>query len=214
MGLLLRPKKAIRHYLMRTSLKNILLWLFIPVFVLCILVNLVITNILVRRQVRENALVSISEVVSQTKYHLDYRLYSTFEQMVLFEQSPDVAALITQYDEEETGKLERIVTVFNNLSRIYNSSYSVLDSVFVAIQQGDKPIDIFYRSDYPPSRSDFSFSLVMNGEPLIEQGGRSYQWFNLHENNINPNTYTDNRVASLYKVFGDRESKSRALFLF
>jgi two-component system sensor histidine kinase YesM len=165
-------------------------------------------------QIRANALVSIAELVSQTKQHLDYRFYGIFEQFVFFEQSTDVGALIANTDENENKRLQRFVTVFKEMERIYYSSYSALDTVFLAIQQDANPIDIFYLSDYPPARSDFSFSLNMNGEPLINQSGRSYQWYNLHENIVNPNIYSSNERVSLYKVLGDTDSVSRCLLLF
>lgn len=207
-------KENIKQRLKQTSLKSILLWIFIPVFIVCILVNLFLTNFLIRKQVKENALTSISELVSQTKYYLDYQLYGIFEQMVLLEQSSDVAALIANTHEDEPRRRERFVRVFNEMERIYFSSYSVLDTVFLAVQQEDKPVDIFYKSDYPPSRSGFSFSLMMNGTPLITQSAKSYQWLNLHQNNINPNVYTDNYIASLYKIIGDEKSESRCFLLF
>jgi two-component system sensor histidine kinase YesM len=204
----------IKRRLKRTSLKSILLWIFIPVFIICVLVNLFLTNILVRRQVRENALASVSELVSQTKYHLDYRLYGIFEQLVLFEQSSDVAALITNTSENEIEHRQYFVKIFNAMERIYFSSYSVLESIFVATQQDNRPVDIFYKSDYPPSRSDFSFFMPLKGSPIVTQGEKSYQWYNLHKNEINPNAYTDNRIASLYKVLGDENSESRFFILF
>jgi two-component system sensor histidine kinase YesM len=209
---LLRGK--LKGVLLRASLKSILLWLFVPVFILCITANLFLTNVLIRRQVRDNALASISELVSQTRYYLDYRLYGIFEQLVLFEQGPDMAAFVANAHEDEARRRQRYVRIFTELEQIYNNSFSMLDSVFVAVERGSNPADIFQRFYYPPYRSDFSFSLVMNGEPLIRQGEKSYRWLNLHQNEINPNRYTDNRVASLYKVAGDEGSASRYFILF
>jgi two-component system sensor histidine kinase YesM len=206
--------RQIKQYLVHTSLKKLLFWLFIPMFFVCILINFFLSNILMWNQIRANALISIAELVSQTKQHLDYRFYGIFEQFVLFEQSTDVGALIANTDESESRRLQRFVTVFKEMERIYYASYSALDTVFLAIREGTGPIDIFYLSDYPPARSDFSFSLVMNDEPLINQSGRSYQWYNLHENVVNPNIYTSNERVSLYKVLGDESSTSRCLLLF
>jgi two-component system sensor histidine kinase YesM len=134
--------------------------------------------------------------------------------MVLFEQSSDMASFIINYDMDATARGEYFVRVFNELSRIYNFSYSALETVLLAIQHGNNPVDVFYQSDYPPARLDFSFFTEKNGLPLIDQSGRSYQWYNLHKNIIIPNNFTDNQVASLYRVFGHRESRSRYFIMF
>ncbi|MDR0720789.1 MAG: histidine kinase [Treponema sp.] len=122
--------------------------------------------------------------------------------------------MITNISEDETERRQYFVKVFNSIERIYFSSYSVLESIFVAVQQGTKPVNIFYKSDYPPSRSDFSFSMPLKGSPIVTQGKKSYQWYNLYKNEINPNAYTDNYIASLYKVLGDEDSESRFFILF
>jgi hypothetical protein len=93
-GIFVLVQRKIRDYLTRTSLKNILLWLFLPVFVFCIVANLFLTNVMVRRLVKENATASIMTLVSQTNQYLYYRLNLVFEQMVLFEQSSDFAVLL------------------------------------------------------------------------------------------------------------------------
>jgi two-component system sensor histidine kinase YesM len=213
-GILALIRKKIRDYLTRTSLKNILLWLFLPVFILCIVANLFLTNIMVRRQVKENAVSSILTLVSQTNQYLYYRLNLVFEQMVLFEQSSDFAVLVTASGDAELKRMEHYVKAFNRLQQLYYDSYSVLESVLVAVQRGSMPVEVFYQSYYSPNNVDFSFSMLLNGLPLIDQGQGSYQWYNLHQNTIYPNIYTDNRTASLYKMIGDKNSPSRSFLLF
>jgi two-component system sensor histidine kinase YesM len=213
-GILALIRKKIRDYLTRTSLKNILLWLFLPVFILCILGNLFLTNVMVRRLVKENATASILTMVSQTNQYLYYRLSLVFEQMVLFEQSPDFAVLVTAAGDVELKRMEHYVKAFNRLQQLYYDSYSVLESVLLAVQRGSMPTEVIYQSYYSPNNVDFSFSMILNGEPLIDQGTKSYQWYNLHRNTIYPNIYTDNQTASLYKMIGDKNSPSRSFLLF
>jgi two-component system sensor histidine kinase YesM len=213
-GIFVLVQRKIRDYLTRTSLKNILLWLFLPVFVFCIVANLFLTNVMVRRLVKENATASIMTLVSQTNQYLYYRLNLVFEQMVLFEQSSDFAVLVTAAGDMELKRMEHYVKAFNRLQQLYYDSYSVLESVLVAVQRGSMPTEVFYQSYYSPNNVDFSFSMILNGEPLIAQGAKSYQWYNLHRNTIYPNIYTDNQTASLYRMIGDESSPSRSFLLF
>ncbi len=201
-------RQSIRDW--RRSLKTTILWLFIPVITLMVLVIGILIYSLAARQIEANAYFNIRDTVTQTRNYLDNRLTAVFEQLVALENDIDTLSLLKRLDSQRYGPIQPgdYIRMDSNLERIFSSHYSILDSILVYFNNGRL---ILSKKDYMSSRISFDYS-----EWRSEfRGNRTeYYWRNLHQNDVFQSPDTQNRIVSVFKLYGDEQSSLHGIILF
>jgi len=192
------------------SLKTLIVWLFIPVIIECVgLVGFLIYTV-AARQIQANAYTGIGDTVIQTRKYIDNRLTAVFEQLVALENDIDTLSLIKRMDEERYGVVQPgdYIRVDRNLERIFSSYYSMLDSILFYFNEGRL---VLSKKDYITTRITFHYS----DWRLRYNGNRTeYYWRSLRENDIFLSKESNNRIASLFKMYGDVGSDVRGVIMF
>lgn len=194
----------------RCSLKATILWLFIPVIILMVLVIGMLTYSLAAQQIEANAYVNIRDTVTQTGNYLDNRLTAIFEQLVALENDIDTLSLLKRLDSQGYGSIQPgdYIRMDRNLERIFSSYYSILDSILVYFANGRL---ILSKKDYMTARISFDYSQWRSGF----WGNRTeYYWRNLHDNDIFQSPETENRIASVFKLYGNEKARLHGIILF
>lgn len=194
----------------RHSLKDVILWLFIPIIIFFVVVISLISYFLAVRQIKNNAYLSISDTVSQTQKYLDNRLTAIFEQIVAFENDGDTLSLLKRVDSERHGiiKPRDYLQTDRQLERIFSSYYSMLDSILVYFNEGQL---ILFKKDYMTSRVIFEFP---KWRSKFFGNRTEYYWRMLHHNETFLPLESNQRVASIFKLYGDQNSRARGIILF
>ena len=194
----------------RCSLKTTILWSFIPVIIIIVLAIGMLTYSLAAQQIEANAYVNIRDTVIQTRNYLDNRLTAIFEQLVVLENDIDTLSLLKRLDGQRYGPIQPgdYIRMDRNLERIFSSHYSILDSILVYFNNGRL---ILSKKDYMSSRILFDY----NQWRSAFQGNRSeYYWRNVHDNDVFQSLDTKNRIASVFKLYGNEQSSLNGIILF
>lgn len=194
----------------RCSLKTTILWSFIPVIIIIVLAIGMLTYSLAAQQIEANTYVNIRDTVTQTRNYLDNRLTAIFEQLVALENDIDTLSLLKRLDGRRYGLLQPgdYIRMDRNLERIFSSYYSILDSILVYFNNGRLTLS---KKDYLSSRILFDY----NQWRSAFQGNRSeYYWRNVDDNDVFQSLDTKNRIASVFKLFGNEQSSLTGIILF
>ncbi|HOP75273.1 MAG TPA: sensor histidine kinase [Bacillota bacterium] len=192
------------------SLKTLIVWLFIPVIIECVGLVGFLTYTVAARQIQVHAYTGIGDTVNQTRKYIDNRLTAIFEQLVALENDIDTLSLIKRLDEDRYGVIQPgdYIRVDRNLERIFSSYYSMLDSILIYFNEGRLMLS---KKDYMTSRNTFQYQ----DWRLRYHGNRTeYYWRSLRENDIFLSFESKNRIASLFKMYGDAESHVRGVIMF
>lgn len=194
----------------RQSLKTSILWVFIPVIIVFVCLVGVLTYTLAKQQIRNNAYLSISDTVSQTRNYLNNRLTAIFEQLVALENDEDTLSMIKRLGMNQYGPIKPgdYIRTDRNLERIFSSYYSMLDSILIYFNEGRL---LLSKKEYLTSRITFQY----DDWRLRFSGNRAeYYWRTLHSNDIFLSPESDDKVVSVFKLFGDEKASVRGIILF
>lgn len=194
----------------RCSLKTTILWSFIPVIIIIVLAIGMLIYSLAAQQIEANAYVNIRDTVTQTRNYLDNRLTAIFEQLVVLGNDIDTLSLLKRLDSRRYDPIQPgdYIRMDRNLERIFSSYYSILDSILVYFNNGRL---ILSKKDYMSSRILFDY----NQWRSAFQGNRSeYYWRNVHDNDVFQSPDTNNRIASVFQLYGNEQSSLNGIILF
>lgn len=192
------------------SLKTLIVWLFIPVIIGCVGLVGLLTYTVAARQIQANAYTGIGDTVTQTRKYIDNRLTAIFEQLVALENDIDTLSLIKRLDDDRYGVIQPgdYIRIDRHLEQIFSSYYSMLDSILIYFNEGKL---VLAKKDYMTSRHTFQYPEWR----LRHNGSRTeYYWRSLRENDIFLSLESNNRIASLFKMYGDAESDVRGVIMF
>lgn len=193
-----------------SSLKSIIIWLFIPIIIIIVVITGTIFYFIASQQIGNNAYSNISDIVSQSKLYLDNRLIAVFEQLVYLQNDISTLSVISQTNDKESFSMryDDYIKLDDNIGRVYSSYYSMLDSIIVSLNDGNVSL---VKKDYISSDIEFSFK---DWREKFNGGKLDFYWANLHENGILGKYGDENKVVSIFKIMGDMSSRSNGLILF
>lgn len=202
-------KNLFKSYCM-SSLKSIIIWLFIPVMIFAVIVTGTLSYAISSQQIYNNAYLNISDIVSQSKMYLDNRLIAVFEQLVYLQNDISTLSVINRASKNGVFSIgsDDYIKLNDNISSIYSSYYTMLDSIFVSFNNGSTTL---LKKDYTSGEPGFSFA---KWRDKYNTNKSDYYWINLHQNEVMGNYGEENQVVSVFKLIGDKYSKSNAFILF
>ena len=193
--------ESIKMYLF-SSFQSTILLLYLPIIILCLALTGWISYHLSSKQIEENAYQNVRDTVFQTKNYLDNRLHDIFEQLVSLSNNSSILSIMSRdpfYTEPDD-----YVQVNKQISQIYSTYYSLLDSVFVYFHNGDF---VLLKCDVSPRRIDFSYEEYRKRFKGNREG---YYWRNLHYDDV----LNSNEVVSVFKLIGQNTSSTHGILLF
>ncbi len=190
------------------SLKHNIMLLFLPIIIVIVIFSGSSSYLLAIKQIEGNSYRNISDVVIQTKSQINERLLTVFGELVTLVNSTDMALMLTNMNQSEGVDSSRYLTVANRLERIHLSNYSMIDSVYMNINEGQA---LFHKVNYLISDMSFSFQSYRKQY----QGSQfNYYWRNLHENDVFDFVDNDERVVSMFNLIGTESSGVRGIVMF
>lgn len=192
----------------RMSFKSAIMWMFIPIIIFSISITGFISFTLAKYQIQENTYSTVNDIVMQTKSYLDNRMYDAFEQFVYLENDTDLIEIESKASENLPINYmsDAYLNINKKVNTIYASYSSIIDSIFINLNNG---WFVIYKNNYLTSQVNFSF------EDLKKEYGKSnYYWLNIHKDNLFLNQNKSNNVTSLFKLFGDNNSKLKGFINF
>ncbi|RDE27409.1 sensor histidine kinase [Parageobacillus thermoglucosidasius] len=192
-----------KKYLL-SSFHSTILLLYLPIIILCLAMTGWISYHLSSNQIQENAYNNIRDTVFQTKNYLDNRLYDIFEQLVSLSNNSTILSITSRdpFYIEPTDYIQ----VNKQISQIYSTYNSLLDSIFVNFHNGDF---VLLKCDYPIRGVYFSYEEYRRRFTGNREG---YHWRNLHRDDIFQ--VNNNEVVSIFKLIGQRGSDVNGILLF
>jgi len=181
--------------------------LFIPLMALSVIITGTSSYYIAYRQIENNAYVSLTDTVSQSKILLDSKLGDIFEQMLYIKNVVEPIYLSIKYSEDNI-KPQYYISAENNLSRVYSNYYSVIDSILMYFNDGRFTLQ---KRDYITEDINFSFDVWRQ---KYNDGDRDFYWLNLHQDDIFKYHRNKNRVVSIFNLIGDNDSQLRGIILF
>jgi two-component system sensor histidine kinase YesM len=152
---------------------------------------------LASKQLEQNALSSMQDTLSQTTYFLNNQLTSILNQLVSLKNDTSLIDLLSQVKNPDYQmQSEDYVDLNGKITKLFENSYSVLDSIFVYINNGQVSL---LKKDYYSDAPTFPFSEYRN-----RYQGNVYDlyWENLHPNEWYHNKDQDAQVASIFNLIG------------
>ncbi|MFF2449207.1 sensor histidine kinase [Neobacillus sp. NPDC058068] len=195
-------KKWIKKYFL-FSLKSTIISLFLPVIIIFIAIMGWVSYMLAAAQLEENAYKNIDDTVFQTKAYLENRLSDVFEQLVTFSNNPRTLSIINSESTEISPT--DYIDMSNLLKTIHLNNTTVIDSIFVDMHHGTFSL---YRSDYSLKINEFPYSQYNNHYHGNREG---FYWHNVHTDDI---FQSNTKVASVFKLIGNNQSKANGVLLF
>lgn len=192
------------------SLRTTILWLFVPTIAAFILLSGLISYQLAAQQLKENAYTSINDTVSQTSSFINDRLTALFTELNILSNDYDLNMLIKKLqDSNYTLTPEDYVSINTKLNKIYSDYYSIVDTIYVSLNQGQtifqKKYDYFttYDYDYIPYSDYDSNSVIV-------------QWKGFQQLAVNRTDSVPEQVTfiSMYKFIENRQLSPDGFILF
>ncbi|BDG36118.1 sensor histidine kinase [Saccharococcus caldoxylosilyticus] len=193
--------EIVKRYLF-SSFQSTILLLYLPIIILCLAITGWISYHLSSKQIEENAYKNVRDTVFQTRNYLDNRLHDIFEQLISLSNNSSILSIMSRdpfYTEPDD-----YVQVNKQISQIYSTYNSLLDSVFVNFHNGDF---VLLKCDVSPRRIDFSYEEYRKRFKGNREG---YYWRNLHRDDI----LNSNEVVSVFKLIGQNTSSIHGILLF
>ncbi|NLY17650.1 MAG: hypothetical protein GX045_01555, partial [Clostridiaceae bacterium] len=188
-------------------LKSSIIRLFIPLIAFSVIITGTFSYYIAYRQIENNAYVSLADTISQTKILLDSKLSDIFEQMLYVKRAVEPIYLSMKYSEVNI-KPQYYISAESNLSRVYSNYYSIIDSILMYFNDGQFMLQ---KRDY--ISDDINFSFKDRRQKYNDRDGDFY-WLNLHQDGIFKYHGNKNKVASIFNLIGDNDSKLRGIILF
>lgn len=191
-----------------SSVKSLIVWLFIPIVALITIIVGVFSYVILHQQLEAHAYINISDTISQTKNYLDNRLYDIFEQLSVLTEDTDVLSVISRVGNDEKWRIHDFdyVRVSENINKVYVAYYSSLKSVLFYLNDGRV---LLYKTDNLFSGINFSFS---DWRKKFHNQPSEFYWLNLHRDRVFKGE--SDRVVSLFKMIGQEDTHSRGILLF
>lgn len=188
--------------------KSIIMLFFIPIIIIFITITGTASFILAEQQITENANKNVNDIVNQTKSYIDYHINDVFQQFVYLESDSDLLKI--EKDASENIAMSNSINTYLNFNksvdRIYSTYNSIVDSIFININDGKYMI---YKNNYLTSQINYSYS---DWKKNYEEP--NYYWLNTHKDYIFLNQDKGNNVVSLFKLIGNSNSKVTGIINF
>ncbi|UJF32641.1 cache domain-containing protein [Paenibacillus hexagrammi] len=189
-------------------LKSMIIYLFIPSIMMIVIIMGYFSYLISVRQVQSSASVNIMDTVTQTRDYLDNRLSDVFQQLVILAEESNTNAIVNQLGYYSDVETENYLSLNQSVDRIYNTYYSMLDSIFVILNDGKVLVQ---KKDFNVNNIKFNFN-----EFYDRYGGRNdgYVWLNLQNNIIADRNPPDDKTVSLQRIIGDKDSLVKGILSF
>ncbi|HZG55276.1 sensor histidine kinase [Paenibacillus sp.] len=191
------------------SLKHTIMLLFLPLIVVFVILSGSSTYLLAVRQIEENAYRNITDLVVQTKSHMNEQLLVVFGELVAVVNGSDIGAMVTSLHSNEGLDSGRYLSVANQFERIYQTHYPMIDSIYMNFNDGKAS---YTKVNYLLSDVNFSYKDYSSRYP---NATFDYRWENLHEDDIFRYVGGEKeKVVSVFSLFGSDTSQARGIVLF
>ena len=191
------------------SLKHTIMLLFLPLIVVFVIVSGSSSYLLAVRQIEENAYRNITDLVAQTKSHMNEQLLVVFGELVAVANGSDIGAMVTSLDSSEGLDSSRYLSVANQFERIHQTHYPMIDSIYMNFNDGKAT---YTKVNYLLSDVNFSYADYSSRYP---NATFDYHWENLHENGIFQYVAGEKeKVVSVFSLFGSDTSRAKGIILF
>ncbi len=193
-----------------SSLHVTILCVFLPLILIVVCTIGIISYQVVIGLVEQNAYTNTRVAVDQAGTYLDYRLNHLLELLVQLQDDNAIAELVGNLSNPKLNEVDSktYIDVSASVSRVYNSDYSILDSVLVYFIQ--RKIT-FYQSYYPVHRIHFDF---YQWRDRYYDNRSDIYWQNVHLDDVLQQSREKTPVLSLFRLVGDRDTKVQGIFLF
>ncbi|WP_222429869.1 sensor histidine kinase [Paenibacillus cremeus] len=180
------------------SLKSTILELFIPIIILFVLAAQSVSYLLASQQLEQNAFTSIFDIVSQTKGFLNDKLTEVVSDLTVLDKDTDLASIVnsTQSPAYELQPEDHI-RLHKLLDQAYVNHYPTIDSVLMYFHPGQ--ISLFKKNDLATT---IDVPLSMYQDKMSQKSLSVYQWLNLHTITNRDREQDEQRVVSVYKLYG------------
>ncbi|MFP4978959.1 histidine kinase [Paenibacillus sp. CN-4] len=196
-----------RRYFLDKPIQTKLLITFLPVLTLSVIVTALFSYWSASDQLRKNSLYSLSDTTYQTALFLDDKFLTIFEQLVNLEDTTSLRNLLSAKDQPDTPqKFNDIIELHNRLESVYHSYNAMVDSIFVAFNNGRS---FNLQQEYVPRNVSIDLPAWQERYHSSEKG---YYWLNSHKDTIF-DTVENRRVISSFKMIGTPTSSLSGIVL-
>ncbi|HBF37241.1 MAG TPA: hypothetical protein DDW50_07955, partial [Firmicutes bacterium] len=204
------PKQSLINFFRFSSLKTTIMGLFLPVIVIFVILIGFLSYWIAAGQIRKSTYINISDMVAQDANYLNERLGATFEQLEALQNDIDTLTIIQHLDGREYGTFipEDYVTMDHSLKKIFLTYNSMFDSLLVDFNDGKF---FLYENDRWATKINFSYA---DWRTHFTNSPSDYYWWNLHRDPIFICPGSQERVISLFKLYGNPMTKVKGIILF
>ncbi len=187
----------------KLTIREMVLFLFMPAVLAAVLICGGVSYLLVSRQLRDNTFSNAVDIVSQLQMNLNYRLDDIYEKYEGFLRGSAMERLFA--GSADVDQLQ------GELDALYASRSQMLDSVLLAVTMPEQSFSVFSGPDGCSPSPDISEKTLISARTIDSlTPGRVY-WSNLHEDALLTRTQPA-RTALLYSLV--RENGVSALLVF
>jgi len=191
------------------SLKHTIMLLFFPLIVGFVIVSGSSSYLVAVRQIEENAYRNITDLVVQTKSHMNEQLLVVFGELVAVVNGSAIGAMVTSLDSSEGLDSNRYLAVANQFERIHQTHYSMIDSIYMNFNDGKAS---YTKVNYLLTDVNFSYEEYSS---RYRNATFDYHWENIHEDGIFRYVGGEKeKVVSVFSLFGSETSQAKGIILF
>lgn len=192
------------------SIKTTIILFFIISIVIFVSLTGFFSYVTASKQLRKNFYSNVSDIVLQSKNYLDTRMSDVFEQMVALVNDIDTLSIISNLNSmgEQMITPAEIIRLDSNLERIFTSYFNIIDSIIIYFNNG---AICFIKKNYLSSKINISFEALRDE---YHDSPSNYYWINIHKNRFLDNLEEENRIVSIIKILGEKNSIVRGIIAF
>ena len=186
----------------KLTIREMLLFLFMPAALAAILICGGISYLLINRQLQDNTFSNAIDITTQLQLNLNYRLEDIYEKYEAFLKSESMQQLLNGYPQPDQLQ--------EQINSLYNSRSQMLDSVLLAAKS-PKGSFILFQGQEGSVPSAISEETMICSTQISELVPGEIYWANLHEDALLDRTVPA-RTTMIYSLF--REGDVSVLLVF
>ena len=194
------------------SLRDLILFVFMPIVAAGILLSGILSYALINREVRQLTSNNARGVVSQSARFMQERLSDLFREFVLLERT--YHNLEYKID-DETGRLndQFYLELYDQLFSTYSSYYNMLSTVYVGVQYPDGGVRSTFYSEEGIDEIQLDFENGQIGDIRLDsQQARGYCWTIGGVNTVLPRRGDEQDTVRLFRVVEGRSGIKGLLY--
>lgn len=202
-------KADINKYLSNLSIRHVLFFSISTLLVTVMMINVMISTALTRRQIRENTYSNITAIIEQSKNNMDFRIYDLYSNFIKLENSAAMTLLQLHFIKTESISQKHIIEVKTVIDNMFYNNYEAFDSIYLNINE-----QALYKSTKLFNSMVFNYEDWFNKYGISNIHSENYRWEIRNSSPIFEYDLEDDNSLTLFKLIGNQNSHNQGILLF